>query len=149
MAKRFKWRLDPVKKIKERQEDQEREALASARNALAQEESRLADLKKQRIDFAEQLRQQQSGRLNLSELARLQAYLNSLDKKIKHQATQVKTVQETANQQQETLLKAMQDRKALENLRERDHQKFRKTEKRREQATTDETANRRAQRKDV
>jgi flagellar biosynthesis chaperone FliJ len=40
------------------------------------------------------------------------------------------------------LVKAVQENKVLENLRARDHQVFKKDERKREQAETDETANR-------
>ncbi len=144
MAKRFKWRLEPVKKAKERDEERGQAELAEARRALQTEETKLAQLREKREACVRQLHEKQAGRLNTADLALTHAYLKDLDRQIQAQTGRIEGAKSSAEAKQEALLKTMQEKKVLENLKERDRRKFRKTERRKDQAAMDETANRRA-----
>lgn len=143
MAKRFKWRFESVKKAKEREEEQGQQNLVRAQDALTSEEAKLAELRDQREVYIRQLREKQDGRLNTADLSRINTYLENLAGQIKAQAQQVEKTRSVVNRHREALLKTVQERKVLENLKERDYRAFRKTERRQDQVTMDETANRR------
>lgn len=142
MAKRFKWRLDPVRKVKEREEERNRETLVEARDALRAEEDRLADLNRQRAEAVRELQGRQQGALDAGDLARRDAFVRSLNDRIRKQSEAVAAARRQEQERQEALVKAVQERKVFDNLKERDQQRFRKEQLRKEQAATDETANR-------
>lgn len=144
MARRFKWRLESVKKAKDREEERRQEALSRAQETLRTEEARLAELRARREEVLGQLRQKRSGRLNAADLALSHTYLKELEEKIRSQAQQVEEARSLSEQKRAHLLETVKERKILENLKERDRQKFRREEQRREQATMDEAAVRRA-----
>ncbi len=147
MAKRFKWRLDTVKKAKERHEDQKKLALGEAKGSQYAEESTLSDLEALRQEQTDRLKLNQSGKLNALDLQASHAYISDLGKKIEAQREKVAAARHITEGRRTELVKAVQDKKVLENLRTRDHDAFKKSERKREQAETDETANRTAHRK--
>jgi len=142
MAKRFRWRLDPVKKVKEREEEKNQEALAAARRQLSAEEAKLAELGRQRAEAVGEVQNQQQGAINPQDLARRDAYIRSLDERIQTQTEVVASARNQADERHQELVKSVQERKVLENLKDRDKQRFQKDRQRREQAAADETANR-------
>lgn len=147
MAKRFKWRLDTVKKAKERHEDQKKQALGEAQSSQNTEEARLAGLRAARQDQIDRLKTMQPGKLNAQELQASHAYLSNLEQKIDDQNRRVEAAKQITDSRGTDLVKAVQENKILENLRTRDHQTFKKSEQKREQAETDEIANRASHRK--
>ena len=142
MAKRFKWRLDTVKKAKERFEDQKKQAFSDAQSSQNAEEAILAELYNARLAQQNRLKENQSGKLNPIELQASHAYISNLELKIAAQLKMVEAASQLTESHQAELVKAVQENKVLENLRTRDHQVFKKDERKREQAETDETANR-------
>jgi flagellar FliJ protein len=144
MAKRFKWRLETVKKAKEREKEKNQELLGRAQTALRTEETKLATLRSERDKCVQELEGSRTGRLNPANLSLSHSYLNQLDRKIQEQEKQVELARSVTEEKRGILLKTVQERKVLENLRDREHQKFKKEERRRDQAMTDETAGRRA-----
>ena len=145
--KRFKWRLDTVKKAKERHEDQKKQALGEAQSSQTAEERKLSDLKERRREQTDRLKSVQSGKLNALDLQASHAYINDLGLKIQAQQEKVEATRQIMESRRTELVKAVQEKKILENLRSRDHAAFKKTERKHEQAETDETANRSAHRK--
>lgn len=140
MAKRFKWRFESVKNAKEREEERHRESLAEARRALGTEEVKLAELHSDREDCLRQLREKQAGRLNTTNISLVLTYLEDLDQKIQKQTQTVDEARSAAESKREILAQTVQENKILENLRERDNEKFRKAERKKDQAETDEAA---------
>lgn len=140
MARRFKWRFETVKNAKEREEERHRENLAEARRVLVTEEAELVELHANREDCLRQLREKQAGRLNTADISLVLTYLEDLDQKIRKQAQTVAKAQSAAESKREILAQTVQENKILENLKERDNEKFRKAERRKDQAETDEAA---------
>jgi flagellar export protein FliJ len=147
MAKRFKWRLDTVKKAKERHEDQKKQALGEAQSSQNTEEARLAELRAARRDQTDRLKTKQAGKLNAQDLQASHAYISNLEQKIDDQNRRLEVAKQITDSRRTDLVKAVQENKVLENLRTRDHQVFKKSEQKREQAETDETANRASHRR--
>jgi len=146
MAKRFKWRLETVKQAKERHEDQKKQALGEAQAAQSVEERALSDLERKREEQRDRLRSNQSGKLNPLDLKAAHAYISDLTQKIEAQEQKVEAAKQITESRRVELVKAVQENKVLENLRDRDHETHKKQERRREQAEMDETANRAAHR---
>ena len=144
MAKRFKWRFESVKNAKDKEEERSQQELANAQNKLRSEEEKLADLQGRREVHVRRLRQKQTGRLNTADISVIHAYLEELSGQIQRQGRRVEEARVNVGHKREALLRTVQENKVLENLKERDNQAFRKTERRRDQARTDEIANRRA-----
>lgn len=142
MAKRFTWRLETVKKAKEREEEKHQQLLGRAEAALKKEEADLAALESERERCAGELHGSRSGKLDPAGLARSHAYLKQLEDKIRKQKEQVELARSVSDEKRGILVKTVQERKVLENLRDRDQRKFRKEERRKDQALTDETAGR-------
>jgi flagellar export protein FliJ len=147
MAKRFKWRLDTVKKAKERHEDQKKQAFGEAQSEQNSEERVLAELQQQRKTQQDRLQSSQSGKLNALDLQTAHAFISNLAEKIAAQQLKVDAARQITEGRRSELVKAVQENKVLENLRERDHASYKKDERKREQAETDETANRAAHRR--
>lgn len=144
MAKQFKWRLDTVKRVKERDSDARRQALANAQRQLDAEQRSMADLEADRERHHERLRGKGSGPLDPSELQAIHAFILSLGDKIKAQAEKVDEARQAVVAAQHDLEDAVKENKVLENLREKDHVAFRRAKRKRDQASMDETAGRRA-----
>ena len=146
MAKRFTWRLDSVRKARERHEDLKKQALGEAQGAQNIEEGKLSDMQNHKQGQTDRLRSNQSGKLNPRDLQAAHEYISDLDKKIEEQQERVDQAKQVTEDRHENLVKAVQENKVLENLRTRDHASFKKEGRRREQAESDETANRTAHR---
>ena len=85
MAKRFTWRLDSVRKARERHEDLKKQALGEAQGAQNIEEGKLSDLQNHKQGQTDRLRSNQSGKLNPRDLQAAHEYISDLDKKIAEQ----------------------------------------------------------------
>ncbi|MBS12847.1 MAG: flagellar export protein FliJ [Gemmatimonadetes bacterium] len=147
MAKKFRWRLNTVKKAKERHEDQKQQALGEAQTSQNAEERVMDELQVQRQAQQDRLKSTQSGKLNPIDLQAAHAYISDLTQKIEAQQERVEAARAITQSRRNDLVKAVQENKVLENLRTRDHEAFRKDERKREQAETDEVANRAAHRR--
>ena len=143
MAKRFRWRFEAVKRAKEREEERRQQELAEALAGLRAEEAERDRALALQEQYRQQLREKQTGRLNTADISLINTYLETLSYQAETVETRIKAAGEIVRQKQEALMRTVRDRKVLENLRERDHQVFRKEERRRDQALMDEVAGRR------
>lgn len=144
MAKRFRWRLDTVKRVKEREADSRREALALAQRNLREAEDAKAKLEAERESQHERLRGGGSGKLNPGDLQTTHAFLQNIAERIEAQDAVIKEAMEAVSQAREALVEASKETKILENLRDREHEVHKRDERKRDQAQLDETAGRRA-----
>lgn len=143
MAKRFVWRLETVLKSKHRAEEQQQQVLAQALSKLAREQSEKARIDELQVKCRQDLKQFQSGRLNVSDLAQINMYLERLDQQCQHIEKQIELAQKGVHQAREKLAQAVRERQVLENLKAQDYQAFKKEERKRDQALMDELAARR------
>jgi len=143
MAKRFVWRLETVLKSKHRAEEQQQQVLAQALSKLAKEQSEKARIDELQAKCRQDLKQFQSGRLNVSDLAQINIYLGRLDQQCQQVEAQIELAQKGVDQAREKLAQAVRERQVLENLKAQDYQAFKKEERKRDQALMDELAARR------
>ena len=144
MAKRLKWRLDTVKRVKEREVDSCQEALAIAQEKLRKEQEVKAELETERERQHERLRGGGSGKLNPGDLQASHAFLQNLAERIKSQNEKIGEATEGVEAARTALVEASKETKILDNLRDRDHQTYKRDVRKRDQAQLDETAGRRA-----
>ena len=135
----FKFRLQTVLEHKQRLEDMAQLEHAQAQASQAKEERALGQLREaEGRGFDELERQRFDGRLDIEALQFGMTYLDALKVQITRQAQVVDRVRKATEAKRERLVATMQDRKALERLREKQQQDFSLAESRREAAELDE-----------
>ena len=136
---RFTFRLQTVLEHKHRLEDLAQLEHARAQAAQSIEERSLAQLHDAEArGFAELERQRFDGRLDIEALQLGMTYLDALKVQITRQAQVVARVRKATDAKREALVAAMQERKALERLREKQLKDFMLAQSRRELAEQDE-----------
>lgn len=143
MAKRFRWRLETVLKSKHRAEEQRQQDLAQAISQLNVEQAERGRIVALQMQCRQDLKQFQTGRLNVSDLAQINIYLDALERQCEKVETRIKEAQETVDVTREKLAQAVRERQVLEKLKTQDYQAFQKAERKRDQAMMDELAARR------
>ncbi|MFT5367591.1 MAG: flagellar export protein FliJ [Candidatus Latescibacterota bacterium] len=143
MAKRFVWRLETVLKSKHRAEEQRQQDLAQALSQLNAEQSERIRILDLQMRCRQDLKQFQTGRLNVADLAQINTHLEVLDQQCRRVEARIKNAQNAVDATRGKLAQAVRERQVLENLKTQDHQTFRKAERKRDQAMMDELAARR------
>ena len=135
----FTFRLQTVLEHKQRLEELTQLEHARAQAAQATEERSLAHLHDAEArGFTELERQRFDGRLDIEALQLGMTYLDALKIQITRQAQVVARVRKATEGKRELLIAAMQERKALERLREKQNKDFLLAQSRRELAEQDE-----------
>jgi flagellar export protein FliJ len=143
MAKRFVWRLETVLKSKHRAEEQRQQDLAQALSQLNAEQSERIRILDLQMRCRQDLKQFQTGRLNVADLAQINTHLEVLDQQCRRVEARIKNAQNAVDATRGKLAQAVRERQVLENLKTQDHQTFRKAERKRDQVMMDELAARR------
>ena len=135
----FTFRLQTVLEHKQRLEELAQLEHARAQAAQVNEERSLDQLKDAETQgFSELERQRFDGRLDIEALQLGMRYLDSLKVQITRQAQVVERVRKATEVKRDLLVAAMQERKALERLREKQLKDFMQEQARRELAEQDE-----------
>ena len=143
MAKRFVWRLETVLKSKQRIEEQRQQDLGRAISKLSTqqtERNRIIDLQ---MRCRQDLKQLQTGRLNVTDLVQINTHLEVLDQQCRGVERRIKDAQKAVDATREKLAQAVRERQVLENLKAQDYKAFQKAERKRDQTMMDELAARR------
>lgn len=141
MAKRYQFRLQPVLKHRQRVEEQKQVELAEAQTRRRREETELAALEAREDDAVERLEQQGLvGRLDVELLRHGLTYLELLGKDITTQTATVTEARQQAEQKRQDTVRAQQDRRVLEKLKERGHRRWQLETGRAETRALDEMA---------
>ena len=136
---RFTFRLQTVLEHKQRLEELAQLEHARAQAAQTVEECSLGQLHDAEArGFAELERQRFDGRLDIEALQLGMTYLDALKVQITRQAQIVARVRKATEAKRDALVAAMQERKALERLREKQLKDFMLAQSRRELAEQDE-----------
>jgi flagellar FliJ protein len=119
-SKSFRFKLQTVLDLKERKEEEEKEKLARLFRVKAEEEALLAKLEMEKESVREELkRKQASGGLDIEKIKMFHGHLKTLDNRITHQRLRLKEIDIAIDRQRDELLKATQEKKTLEKLREK------------------------------
>ena len=139
---RFSFRLQTVANLREKEENLRKEELAEARRHLLTEEEHLSNLYEKKRLYQSQLFFSQGEKLDLPGIALLYAYLDDLERQITLQGKRVEQAEAEVENRRQILVKASQNRKILEKLREKRYLDYRHEANRQEQIFLDEIAGR-------
>lgn len=137
MAK-FVYRMQSILNIKEKMEEQAKQAFAAANHQLMVEEERLERLKKRRIQYLEEgvlLRQQVLDPLKLQENV---SALDFIKEAIVEQKIRVRKAEETVDRARQVLQEYMIERKTHEQLKEAAFEEFKEELAKEESKEVDE-----------
>lgn len=146
--KKFKFKLQSILELKKKKEDAEKEKLARLFNKLSKAEKKLADYKIKEKDTKLQMRQKQrKGGLDVEELKRHHYYLEQLADLIENQKVIIEQIKKEVEEQRQVLIKATQEKKTYEKLKEKHKKKFDEEQTLTERKFIDELATTRYHRK--
>ncbi|HHT01258.1 MAG TPA: flagellar export protein FliJ [Firmicutes bacterium] len=138
----FQFSLEKVRSYKGQIEKQRKAELSAARHRQAQEQAHLTHYRQARADGPVAL-----GALTAADLLQDAAFCEALDERIAKWRGRVQQAEKVVRQRQGETQSAMQERKALDRLRDKKLADYRYQQARRQQHETDEVAGLRHQRK--
>jgi flagellar FliJ protein len=134
----FRFRLERVLDIRKRKEELIRAELAEAKLAREYEETVLLRLQEDLQRYLDDLRRRQKERVLPWEMLWYHLYLDNLKNQIRNQKKRLQELDEKIDQITQRLVKASQDRRVLERLKERQYEEYLLEMERAEQAILDE-----------
>jgi flagellar protein FliJ len=136
----FKFKLEALRQYRNFQEDLLQKELAHAQRDRDQEIDRLQAILDKRSRAENDLKCQQEKRTNGPHMALYDAYIQRLTGEIADQRTRVKQAEVLCQKKMQDLLEAMQNRKAIDKLKEKDLQAYREELSQTEQKFLNEIA---------
>lgn len=134
---RFHFSLEPVLNYRTSLEEKAREELAGSLAKYHQEKQVLEQVAE---DLAAHSRPANCGRLNLEELVMLENYQRFLEEELEKQTARVQAAEQAVAKCRRKLQQKMQERKAVEVLKDKQYQEFLYEEERQEQKFLDDIA---------
>jgi len=135
---RFSFRLESILQIKIKLEEQAKMEFAAARMRLSDEEEKLELLKQRKKGYEEDLRNLYSDKLDVTLINLTASAITVMDGKIKTQGFAVKRAEKQVEIASDKLNKVMQERKAMEKLRENKFAEYMREYNEEESKQTDE-----------
>ena len=118
--KTFKFKLESVLEHKKKIEEEEQRELARLKEILRQAQERLEDLKMTKVQEMKELVEKSSqGLLNVAEIQMYHSHLKRLDKEIASQEIAVQRAAVNVEEQRQKLIRASQEKKTYEKLKEK------------------------------
>lgn len=139
MAGRFRFRLEPLLRVRKRRMDAQRFAVAQAAEALRREEAVLAALRAEQARYREEVRAHRQKRaVTAQELAASRAWLNRLNRNVAETSVRVEEARSRLRAAQERLMALAREYRVVVRLRERRLAEHLRAEGKEEQRETDE-----------
>jgi flagellar export protein FliJ len=135
---RFKFRLQKLLDLKQQMEDKVKNELGLAIVAHEEEKKKLAAIDAGISRLSEDFRRACTGTIRPDKIRAIRAWLEVQEKARERQLEAVKRSAENVDKIRAKLVEAMQEKKVLANLREKEFEKFRKQEEMNERKLTDE-----------
>lgn len=123
----FKFRLEALRRYRNFQEDLLQKELAQAQRERDQEIDMLQSLIDKRARAEEDLKREQENSTNGPHMALYDTYLQRITAEISEQRIRVEEADSLCNTKMQALLEAMQNRKSIEKLKEKDLQAYMET----------------------
>lgn len=139
MAK-FTYRMQNILNIKYKLEEAAKQEYAEARQALAVEEERLAELKQRKQGYVEAYQMAIYGKLDFLKIEENANSMDILDVMIEEQAAVVRQKSKELELARQKMAKEMQERKMHEKLKEKKFEEFKQELNATEKRETDEVA---------
>ncbi len=137
---RFKFRLQSVIKVKELQEKKVERELAAIKNRILQEQAQLEDLRieQERLQASSPVR----GRVKAADMALHQDYMQKISDQIHFERAKIAVLTQNETKKIDEVLDVKKDKEAIEHLREKRLEEFKKELERKEQVLIDAVAQR-------
>ncbi|WP_024831376.1 flagellar export protein FliJ [Ruminiclostridium josui] len=135
---KFEFRLESVRNLKIQMEDNAKNNLALASRELEKQKGFLNSLKMTRESSINELNSKVEEGVSISQIKEYNNYLNFLKQRITQQKENVNIAQNQVDIKRESLVKAVQERKILDKLREKKYGEFLKEQAKAEQLIIDE-----------
>ncbi|MCJ8501308.1 flagellar export protein FliJ [Desulfatitalea alkaliphila] len=120
----FVFKLEALRRYRVFLEEQSQKEFAVARQMIEQEQGVLADLVARRDQTELEFRQQESGGGSAGMVAMYRGYMQRLAQRIEAQRDRVAQAQDACEKQRQALMERMQQRKTLDQLKEKGAQDF-------------------------
>ena len=141
MARKFRFRLETLRRVRELEQDAQRRCLAVAIREVSAMEGQLTKLGEQLRDTFESCRTERDfGRLDAATLRAHQQHTEYLHRGIRDAQIQLVARQEQVGEEQAKLAQARKKLRVLEKLREKKRESYLREVVREEQKETDEAA---------
>lgn len=134
----FRYNLQSILNIKIKMETLAKQEFSAAKNALDEENEKLAALKDRKEAYEQKAHLLLQGNLKVREIEENQNAILMMDQYIAEQRLQVKKAEEQMEQAREKLADVMKERKMHETLREKAFESFQQEENRQESKSVDE-----------
>jgi len=141
MAKRFKFRLDTVLKIRKQREDQRKRVVADRLRQISQVREQMAAIDRQIGDEMRAIRRAQSpGTIDIQQAMRHRHWLGHLHKTALEAGARLRFLEARLAQERAVLAEAVKQRRILAKLKEQQWERYRQEADKRELAASDEMA---------
>lgn len=139
MAK-FKFRLQSLIKVKEIQEKKVERELATIKNNILKEQAHLDDLKHEheRLVSASPV----EGKVRAADIALRQDYIQKISSQIHFENTRIVLLTQSENKKIDEVMEVKKDKEAIERLREKRFEEYKKDIEKKEQVLIDALAQR-------
>lgn len=134
----YKFRLQKLLDYKKSLEEEKKNELGKAFKRLEEEKNRLFALKQSLNEMNSTFREKTSQGLAVNKLKILANYIDYYKRGIKEQRTKIKMAEEYLSICREDLIKATQEKKMIEKLKETDYNKYLYNEQKKEEKLVDE-----------
>ncbi len=139
--KSFKFKLQSILEFKIKMEDEEKRKLAELMQLQAREEQVLVQIQQMRMMRIQEYKEKQGqGGINVTDLQMYAYTIEKLKHDIINQQLRLKEIAIAVEQQRDNLLKASQEKKIYEKLKEKQHQAWIDAEEFEEKKLIDELA---------
>ena len=138
--KRYKYRLEPMLKLKEHKEKEKQREHAETVQKVQEQKDKLVRIDEERGETLKHQRQSLVGSMSLAELLVCSRYLMKLKKDTLTGRELLRGLEKEADKRREKLVEASKERKIYEKLKEKQIAKFTKEVERLENKAVDETA---------
>ena len=146
-GKKFKYKMQSILNIKEKLEEEEKDKLGRLLFEKANEEAVLAQLRARKANSQQEMKdKQRQGAMDVEELKRYDAHLKKMEFLIENQILRIKELDVRIEKQRQAVIKATQERKIFEKLKEKHKERFMMEQELEERKFIDELAISRYQR---
>jgi len=146
-GKKFKYKMQSILNIKEKLEEEEKDKLGRLLFEKANEEAVLAQLRARKANSQQEMKdKQRQGAMDVEELKRYDAHLKKMEFLIENQILRIKELDVRIEKQRQAVIKATQERKMFEKLKEKHKERFMMEQETEERKFIDELAISRYQR---
>lgn len=134
----YKFKLQKLLDYRINMEEEKKNQLSFAIKRLEQEKDRLSELKSKQKEMDKIFKEKTSQGIAVNELKLLVNYIDYYKRGIKEQKIKIKMAEDYVSTCREELIKATQEKKMIEKLKELDYSKYLYTEQKKEEKLVDE-----------